>query len=491
MFYVRRVLGMDNASRPKIDSYDDAMRWLYDRIDYERTRPNGQSNPFRLERIQAMLELIGSPQNRIPVIHIAGTKGKGSTAAFIESIVRHAGYRTGLYTSPHLELFEERLQVNRRLPDQSRITELIAEIADVLHRHEDFRGARLPTFFEVATLLGWRYFDQEKVDLVVLETGLGGRLDCTNVCSPLVTVITTIGLDHTQILGNTLDKIAYEKAGIIKSGIPVIQGRLPTEAAVVVESRAAELGCSRSVLGEDFFPACIQSGSRTDSVAHTFDFHWSQGSGPSGFDVFFTKLDIPLRGQHQVDNAANAVAACVELRKSGGFRIDQQAIREGLRNVDWPLRFEVVDRGIPVIMDAAHNPDSIAALVSTLNSPEWAIRPRIVVFGSSSDKDVRAMLSLLNGEADHLVFTRYTTNPRSVGPDVLSTVFADVQRNSTSLSSGSGAQVSGYTRVLVAESPREAVQSAMAIAGGQGVVVVTGSLFLAAEARSLLTTGQV
>ncbi len=468
---------MDNASQPKIECYHDAMRWLYDRIDYERVRPGGQSNPFRLERIQSLLKLIGSPQERIPVVHLAGTKGKGSTAAFTESMIRAAGYRTGLYTSPHIEVFEERIQVNRTLPTQEQMTTLIREVAETLYMHDDHRGSRLPTFFEIATLLAWRYFDQQNVDIVVLETGLGGRLDCTNVCRPLVTVITTIGLDHTQILGNTLEQIAAEKAGILKQGIPVIQGRLPSSADAVVGTRSDELCCQRLCLGVDFLATNRRVENLPQSgIEQVFDL-MIQTPNPAE-PLILRELGIPLRGQHQAENAALAVMVTYLLKNKWSFRITDSDVLKGLSETIWPLRFEVVSGTPLIVLDAAHNPDSISALVRTLDEVSWNNRPRVIVFGSSSDKDSETMLSLLCGRCDHLVLTRYTTNPRSMAPDRLAETFTRV--------STAGAAKFSHTGVHVSEVPAHALKLAAELAGLNGLVCVTGSLFLAAEARTLL-----
>ena len=217
--------------------YRQALDWLYDRTDYERTRP-ADNSPFRLERTQRLLRQLGNPQLQIPAVHIAGTKGKGSTAAMIDSILRQAGIRTGLFTSPHIAQFEERMRVCGNQPTSQQLTSLIQRLRLLLDHKETLPEDRHPTFFEATTLLAWMFFTDEQIDIAVLETGLGGRLDCTNVCRPLVTVITSIGFDHTQILGNTLSLIAGEKAGIIKPQVPVVEGMLPAEASAVVASRA-------------------------------------------------------------------------------------------------------------------------------------------------------------------------------------------------------------------------------------------------------------
>lgn len=235
-----------------INNRDDAVQWLYDRIDYERIRPTPALNPFRLERIERLLKRIGSPQERIPAIHIAGTKGKGSTAAMVDSILQASGIRAGLFTSPHIAQFEERMRVSGRMPHPDQLTRLVSKLAEMLHESELETSDRIPTFFEITTLLAWMLFDEEGVEIAVLETGLGGRLDCTNVCRPLVTVITSIGLDHTHILGDTLSLIAAEKAGILKAGVSVVQGQLPEVADIVVTTHAQALGCRQFICGREF-----------------------------------------------------------------------------------------------------------------------------------------------------------------------------------------------------------------------------------------------
>ncbi|MCA9066208.1 MAG: bifunctional folylpolyglutamate synthase/dihydrofolate synthase, partial [Planctomycetaceae bacterium] len=344
-----------NQSLPtRIDSYQDALNWLYARIDYEKERPVGQNNPFRLERIRTLLSLIGSPHERIPAVHIAGTKGKGSTAAMAESILRHSGYRTGLFTSPHIDRFEERLRVNGVLPNEQELTGLIGDLNQRLIAAAGDSNERPPTFFEVSTLLAWMYFDRHRVDVAILETGLGGRLDCTNVCQPLVTVITSIGLDHTHILGSTIAAIAGEKAGIIKPGVPVISGQLPPAAEEVVARVAAEHHCQRICLGQQL--QVVEEASRKEAGPdHAFAVSLGERR--------FPELQIPLAGAHQRGNAAMATAAALEAdhqlqtRRSTSGRITLETIRQGLRATRWPLRFEWLQtrERIPVLLDAAHN----------------------------------------------------------------------------------------------------------------------------------------
>lgn len=458
-----------NMARPTpIESYEDALRWLYDRIDYERIRPTGQS-PFRLERIERLLKRIGSPQERIPCVHIAGTKGKGSTAAMIDSILQAAGIRTGLFTSPHIEQFEERMRVCGHMPKPEQLTRLVAQLSRMLETADAEAGDREPTFFEMTTLLGWMLFEEERVQLAVLETGLGGRLDCTNVCDPLVTVITSIGLDHTHILGNTLQKIAFEKAGILKPGIPVIQGQLPGEADAVVEERARKLGCPRLVCGRDF--AWHQSASSTSGRARQRHQNLMILTPGRSYD----RLSIPLLGVHQAHNASLAVMACEILRDGNWPQIDDSAIAHGLQQTHWPLRFEIFDGEPTIVLDAAHNPDSMRAVCQVLEGSEWKNRKRVLIFAASADKDVRSMMSIIVPHFDEVVLTRFLGNPRSVPVAQLQEMAADILKDSES------APV-----IYGEESPKEALSQARRLAGAKDLICITGSIFLAAEVRGLL-----
>ena len=452
-----------------IHNRDDAVQWLYDRIDYERIRPAPSLNPFRLERIERLLKRIGSPQERIPAIHIAGTKGKGSTAAMVDSILQASGIRTGLFTSPHIEQFEERMRVSGRMPHPDQLTRLVSKLAEILHESEVESNDRVPTFFEITTLLAWMLFDEEGVEIAVLETGLGGRLDCTNVCRPLVTVITSIGLDHMHILGDTLSLIAAEKAGILKAGVPVVQGQLPEVAEVVVTARARELGCRQFICGRHFAWHVDQN-----------DNHISARRRSQEVLVLtptrnYDSLTIPLLGQHQAHNASLAVMTIELLRDAGYPQIDYAAVSHGLRTTHWPLRFEVFDQNPTIVLDAAHNPDSMKAVASVLTGSEWSNRRRVLVFAASTDKDASSMIQTIRPHFDDVVFTRFLGNPRSRQPEELASM-AELLPN----------ERIPETRSHVAQNPVNALQDARELAGHFGLVVVTGSIFLASEVRSLL-----
>lgn len=467
-FYSKSQHRMDRPSFVSRTS-EQALSWLYDRIDYERVRPGAQSNPFRLERIEHLLTLIGSPHCRIPAIHIAGTKGKGSTAAMVESVLRHSGIRTGLFTSPHIHSFAERLRVNGCIPSSDLLTDLVNRLIQVLEEAPGNQTERRPTFFEAATMLAWMFFDQENVELAVLETGLGGRLDCTNVCRPLLTMITSIGLDHTQILGDTIELIAAEKAGILKAGVPVIQGQLPVDASVVVADRASALQCPRFAAGSDFTSQFTsrKSHRRLTELQSCFSVSTPLHGYPG--------LSIPLIGAHQIHNATLAVMAADWLSDHGFPSITEETIRAGLKATRWPLRFEVFPGKPVVVLDAAHNPDSAAAVVSTLQDEVWQrCRRKVLLFASSADKDSSAMLRLLIPCFDHVVLTRYISNPRSIPPEQLLAQATSIE---------------GYSadRFSLAETPETGLLKTRQLAQSDDMICVTGSIFLAAEVRTLLT----
>lgn len=358
---------MDKTLPTTMLNYDDATRWIFDRINYERVCPQKSSAHFCLERIESFLALVGSPQKRIPAIHIAGTKGKGSTAAILDSILRNCGIRTGLFTSPHIHQFEERMRVDGEMPSPDELSALVNDLrASLATGPPDLVNSDI-TYFEVATLLAWMYFDRRDVEYVVLETGMGGRLDCTNVCHPIVTIITTIGLDHTHILGDTLAQIAAEKAGIIKSGIPVVTWAVQPEAFPVIADRAHDLGCPLLCGDRDI----LLNGS------------YSAGEDGARFTVSsrlcrHENLTSPLLGEHQARNSALAVVAA-DLLAETEPRVTPAGIRNGVSAVSWPLRFEIIQRSPTVVLDAAHNPQSAAALATTLVERFPSDRRRVLV----------------------------------------------------------------------------------------------------------------
>lgn len=458
-------MNMDKALPTSIESYEDAVQWIYDRINYERVRPQKSSNHFRLERVEKLLQLIGSPQARIPAVHIAGTKGKGSTAAILHSILKASGVRSGLYTSPHIELFEERMRVDGDMPTPEELTKLVAQLASLLANADPDLVADGPTYFEVATLLAWMYFDTKKVDIVVLETGLGGRLDCTNVCSSILTIITSIGLDHTYILGDTLEKIAWEKAGILKPGIPLLTWVDQPEVINVIRDRATELDCKVSWRGEELTAVVKDS---TSINCQTVDVRVT--------DAVYKNLQLPLLGRHQAGNLALAVAAADFLSRDDE-RITPASIARGVQQTEWPLRFEIFGDRPPIVLDAAHNPDSIAAFIATCRD-YFPDRSRTLIFASSRDKDAAAMLRILLADCERIVLTQFQFNPRAIEA-------ADLEATLRRLCEEMN--VPG-PEIHVAETPTQALQIAEDSTPEDGIICCAGSIFIAAEVRGLLTS---
>jgi dihydrofolate synthase / folylpolyglutamate synthase len=443
--------------------YAAAVDYLFGLINYERVAPSSTiSRDFRLDRIRALLEALGSPQERSPAVHIAGTKGKGSTAAMLSAMLVAGGIRTGLFTSPHVHKFEERMTVNGDRPSPEEIvsfTETVRIAADTLSHTTGFGP---PTFFEVTTAMAWLFFQSRQAEIVILETGLGGRLDATNVCRPILTIITSISRDHMHLLGETLPEIAAEKSGIIKPGVPVISGVGDAAARRVIARVAVENLAPLVQLGETLH---LRN-------AHERTLFEPASPGMWTGDVetptrTYARISAPLAGAHQLTNAALAVAALDRLRLQG-VSIDDGIWESGLRRVQWPLRIEVLRRQPLVIVDAAHNDSSIQALLETISG--IPARRRHLIFGTSRDKDVDAMLQLLSGQFDEVVLTRYVSNPRAHAVDLL----ADAAQNRD------------FRGFATRPDPPSAWELVEARAHDDDLICVTGSFFLAAEFRELL-----
>lgn len=431
-----------------------ALRFWYDRVNYEQRA--AQPGDLKLDRMRHLLARLGNPHQRLRILHVAGTKGKGSTSALLASILRQAGYRTGLFTSPHLVHVHERFQVDGHPLAESELTHLLSEI----------RAASLDvpdlTFFEICTAVGFLHFVRRRVEVAVLEVGLGGRFDSTNVCTPEVALITSISIDHTKQLGSTLASIAFEKAGIVKPGRPTISGAVVPESRQVIEDICRERRAPLFELERDFSFAY-----RPGQVTTT-------ATVPARLAVTtrrrtWADLELNLLGRHQAANAALAIAT-VELLQARGWPIREEAVRRGLAQVCWPARLEVVRRSPLVVLDCAHNVASVETVVRTL---EESFPPgrRVLVFASSSDKDVAGMARVLAPHFSAIVVTRYTTNTRAVAPEQLVATFAQVGANATATAT-----------------PAEAWAVAAQLAGPDALVCVTGSVFLAGEVRALLAT---
>lgn len=426
----------------QITSREEAIAWLYSRVDFERMSPSLTASDFKLDRMRNLLDHLGNPQNNVPVVHIAGTKGKGSTAAFITAILRDSGYRVGLFTSPHIERFEERVQVSGQQISEEGLTSLVGKLADVAQQIDVTGQGLSPTFFELTTALAWLWFCECKVDIAVLEVGLGGRLDSTNICNPEVSVITTISRDHMHILGTRLSEIAAEKAGIIKPGVPVVTGVTNSEPLSVI-SEIAEINESPlEIIG----PPLASSQCSESLVPHS---------------------------RHQQHNRDVALAAVGRLKGRGWKIADTDASRLSVEAAS-PVRIERLRENPTVIVDAAHNWVSAGALIETIQSSP-ADGKRVLIFGTSQDKDVASLCRRLFLHFDTVILTRYTTNQRGIPIDELVDL---ANRIST-------------CPIHMKNDPATAWQAALRVCPEDGLICVAGSFFLAAEIRQISRQGNI
>lgn len=439
-------------------SYEEALDYLYSFIDYEvRREVRYAPEVMNLDRPLALLAGLGNPHQAYPIIHITGTKGKGSVGAYCLAALQTAGLRTGLYSSPHLQDFRERFRIDNTMIDPESLTTLLAEIKPVADAIEGL------TWFELTTALAFLYFARQHVDAVVLEVGLGGRLDATNVVTPLVSVITSLSYDHTHLLGHTLAEIAGEKAGIIKPGVPVISAPQPPEAAEVLARIAAERGAPLTVIGQDW---------RYESGRVT---RFGQDFQAAPVDEPLRRYATPLLGKHQVLNAVVALAA-LETAARSGLTVPAMVHQGGLLNANWPGRFEIVGERPWMVLDAAHNGASAECLRETLLTIFPEPRPRVMIFGASADKDITGMFRALLPEIDHLLLAQ-AVHPRALDPDSLLAAETEVGFSGT------------VEQIPVVE---EALKRARELAGPDGLILVAGSLFIIGEVRDFLglTPGQ-
>lgn len=470
---------------PDDSDYDAALAYLHGRIDYERnTKLPYRSRGLKLDRMRELAAGLGNPQLLYPVIHVAGTKGKGSTASMLAAILTAAGYRTGLYTSPHLECVEERMAVDGHLCRPQELVELLRAVRPLvdtldLAAAQSQGGAGGPTYFEITTATAILHFQRQAVDAAVLEVGLGGRLDSTNICQPEISVITSISFDHTQQLGNTLTAIAEEKAGIIKPGVPVVSGVTAAEPRAAIERIAEERGCRCFGLDRDFhvhYRGSQLPAERLDAVpgsGATLDYEEHCGPAP----LSLPGLSLAMLGRHQAHNAAVAVATVCRLREAG-WEIPETAIRAGIAQVHCPARTEVVGRHPTVLLDAAHNVASSQALIDVLDESFTSCRRRILIFAVSRDKDAAGILACLLPAFDVLVLTRFLGNPRYTDPNSLAETAERIL----------AAHPVPNRTVLVRPNASSAWQTARALAVDDDLICIAGSFFLAAELRPMIAS---
>ncbi|GAB4425243.1 MAG: folylpolyglutamate synthase/dihydrofolate synthase family protein [Anaerolineales bacterium] len=384
-------------------AYNLALDYLYSFVDYSLKHASELAKAdFNLDRMRALMDELGNPEAQYPIIHVAGTKGKGSVSALCASALGAAGYKTGLYTSPHLQDYAERIQVNGHPIPHADLSALVEEIKPAV--------ARVPylTTFEITTALGFLYFARQNCDAAVIEVGLGGRLDATNIVTPRVSVITSLSLDHTLVLGDTLDKIAGEKAGIIKAGVPVVSAPQKDEALAVLKKVADEHNSDFTLIGRDI---------EFTTLSRSID---RQTLQLSPFNLPPLNLTIPLLGEHQVQNAAVAYAAL----KASGLKVSDQVIQKGFQSAKWRGRFEIARKEPPIIFESAHNQDSFARMAATLETyfPE---RQVYLIMGASEDKNLADMFAEMKPKIKKLIATR-ADHPRALEPEVICQVAEQV-----------------------------------------------------------------
>ncbi len=477
---------MTHPSRPS------AREFLDRRVDFERfSRIPDAARAFRLDRMRALLAKMGNPQDSLPIMHVAGTKGKGSTSAMLAAVLQKAGYRTGLFTSPHLEKVEERIVLDGRQCSEFEFSELIDAVRPSIEQLDREAADGLfeesgPTYFEILTAMALLYFRRHDATAVVLEVGLGGRLDSTNVCLPRLSLITSISFDHTLQLGNTLQAIAREKGGIIKSGIPVISGVTEEDPRDEIR-RIARQSNARLIEAELDFryeyspPRHLEAGPQLgilDFVIPPFplpnDICILHGEGsesrtePPRFDSNRHRYEISLLGGHQARNAALVLAAIFELRRQG-WSIPEEALRLGLSEVKLSARVEVIARRPAVILDSAHNIASVSALIAAIEE-SFTVRRRHLIFAATKEKDNPGMMQLLLDAFDDVYLTRYTTNPRFVPPEELAALAFEIKGK----------------RYPTFSFPAEAWAAAKKNATAKDLVCITGSFFLAGEMRRIV-----
>ena len=429
--------------------YQQALDYIYSLIDYEIAKLRFNAANYDLRRLEELLARLGNPHQKAKAVHIAGTNGKGSTAAMIASALSTSGYTTGLYTSPHLNDLRERIRVDGELISEKGLIDLVERLKPEVEavNHKATYGQL--TTFELLTALAFAYFKLKGVDFQVLEVGMGGRLDATNVINPEVCIITSIGFDHTQALGHTLSEIAVEKAGIIKPGSTVVTSPQPDEVDRVIKDTCLNCGARLVRVGSDV---------TWQSLGFNFDRQLLQVKGR----LSSYELSIPLLGQHQIANAATAVAA-LEVLAGMGFNIPRDSIIEGLAQVSWPGRFQILSRHPLLVVDGAHNPDAALKLKQSLEQ-YFNFDQAILVIGVSSDKDIAGIVSELFPLFDKVIVTR-SRHPRAMAPAPIVAEFARHRMETQ-----------------VVETVPEALSLALALAGDRDIICVAGSLFVVGEA---------
>lgn len=431
-------------------TYQESLDYLNSFIDHEQKSAYDYAS-FKLDRMIRLVKALGDPQTAVRSIHVAGTKGKGSTSAIIQSILKSSGLKVGLYTSPHLVSFRERIRINDTLISEENVGVLLDQVKEAVDTMREDR----PTFFEVYTALAFLYFKKKKADIAVYEVGLGGRLDATNVIEPLVSVITPISYEHTDILGAALGEIAGEKAGIIKEGSVCVSAPQEKEALLVIEAKCEEKESGLILAGREI---------RFEELKATDEREVFNVAGLFGQ---YKDLHMKLLGAHQVVNAAVAIGAVEALRFSG-MTISPEAIRKGIEEAEWPGRLELIKGSPRFLLDGAQNQASAHALALAVKR-QFKYRKLILILGVSKDKGIKGILKELVPIADAIILTKSKIAERAMDPAMIRGLITPKDKD-----------------VTVTERTEDALTHAKRKALPQDLVLVTGSLFIVGEARAAI-----
>ncbi|MBM4065662.1 MAG: bifunctional folylpolyglutamate synthase/dihydrofolate synthase [Planctomycetes bacterium] len=464
----------DKNTGTGFQSYEEALAFLYKAIDYEKLISyQYNASTFSLDRMVKMLEYVGNPHKSFPSIHITGTKGKGSTSIMMSTILEHAGLRTGLFTSPHLIDLKERIQINNQNISEEEFAGSLNKLRPYIQHLRDTAPSASPTFFEILTAVAMLYFKKKQVDMAVLEVGLGGRLDSTNVVIPQVSVITNVGLDHTAILGNTLSSIAYEKAGIIKQGVPVVSAVESPEALSVIEKTCKEKDARLYLLGRDIWISDFGFRISDFGLGNSVIYPQSERGLLCKIRTWrhtYPEIFLPLVGAHQAKNCALALGALEIMREQGTISIDDETIRKALAQVYCPARVEVIGKNPLIILDYAHTVDSMKSLRESIQG-NFKFNKLILVLGFSQDKDLDNILKEIVSVGDSILVTQ-SKNPRAAAPE-------DLCKRIERLC-GKHAEILDNTH--------DAVVAAKKKASKEDLLCITGSAYIAGEAKQTLST---
>ena len=443
------------------NTYKQAQEFLLRTIDYEKlTQYKYDTSTFDLKRMEEMMSFVGNPHKKRRSVHITGTKGKGSTATIIASVLKELGLKTALFTSPHLIYLGERIKVDDKMISQKMFVQLINMLKPYIDRITLENPILMPTFFEIVTAIAFLYFEREKTDISVLEVGMGGRLDSTNIILPEVSVITPVGYDHTDRLGHTLDRIAFEKAGIIKEGVPVISSIQGPDALAVISKTCKEKNSRLYLVGRDVLIRDIKVTKRNGIYGTECEIKtWRKN---------YKNVFLPLVGRHQVENCAAAIGSLEVLSETGVIKVGNEMVINALAKIRCPARIEVISKNPLIVLDTAHTVASMKILRESIKE-NFSFKKLVLVIGLSADKNIEGVLKEITCIADDLILTR-TGNPREAEPEQMAVTAKHFFHNN----------------LMVIEDIDEALKEAKRIAKRDDLVCITGSFFLAGKVKEIL-----